>query len=137
MRRTGIKRLSSMRRSKPKAGTASGIPTDTRLAVLLRDKGMCRRCGRWLANVPSSVHHRLPRGRGGDARLSGLVSLCGTGTTGCHGEVESDRAQAYDDGWLIHTGRDPQSIACLTPDGWLWLDDEGGQATDQTRRNMP
>ena len=35
----------------------------------------------------NSAHHTLPRKRGGLAR--DLVSLCGSGTTGCHGEVEN------------------------------------------------
>jgi hypothetical protein len=47
---------------------------------------LCARCG----GKAESVHHRLKKSRGG--RLIedsfNLVPLCGSGTTGCHGEVE-------------------------------------------------
>lgn len=36
-----------------------------------------------------------------------LVTLCGTGVTGCHGWVESHRAVAYEQGWLVHRWDDP------------------------------
>jgi ferredoxin len=82
------------------------VPQGVRAAVLRRDGPYCARCGQCTANVPSSVHHRLPRRMGGtlDPRINdprNLVVLCGTGTTGCHGAVESDRVAAYADGWLI------------------------------------
>lgn len=52
------------------------------------------------------MHHRLPRGMGG-SRWAGihspalLVLLCGDGTTGCHGWVEANRAEARRLGWLL------------------------------------
>lgn len=30
-----------------------------------------------------------------------LIVLCGSGVTGCHGWVESNRDKAYEQGWLI------------------------------------
>ena len=42
---------------------------------------------------------------GGDRHANtgaNLVLMCGTGTTGCHGWAESNRAQAHDEGWLVH-----------------------------------
>lgn len=103
----------------------SGVPEDVRFAVAHRDGPRCVACGRSIVNVPASVHHRLPRGRGGDARLSNLVTLCGSGTTGCHGEVESCRAQAYDDGLLVRSGGDPAGEAVLTWAGWRYFTDDG------------
>lgn len=32
-----------------------------------------------------------------------LVLLCGSGVTGCHGEVESNRTRARDEGWLVRS----------------------------------
>lgn len=111
-----------MRRSRPKPG----IPADVREAVLIRDEGKCQRCGMWLANVPSSVHHRKNRkmgGRSGAAEsaihdMAALVLLCGTGTTGCHGEIGREVAQAYDDGWLVRENEDPATVPVLTEWGW-------------------
>ncbi len=37
-----------------------------------------------------SQHHVLPRGQGGDDDPANLVSLCGSGTTGCHGLIEAN-----------------------------------------------
>lgn len=116
-----------MRRSRPKPG----IPADVREAVLIRDEGKCQRCGMWLANVPSSVHHRLPRKSGGrhgaaEARINAmanLVLLCGDGVRGCHGDIERDRTQAYDDGWLVRENEDPATVPVLTEWGWRHLSD--------------
>ena len=44
----------------------------------------CCICG----NVLFSVHHVLKRLQGGDDVKENLVPLCGSGTTGCHGDVE-------------------------------------------------
>ena len=77
---------------------------------------MCERCGRPATNV----HHRRPRGMGGtkDPTIhdpSNLVALCGSGTTGCHGWIESNRAQARWEGWLIsrHDTRSPADIPII------------------------
>lgn len=124
-------RRSPMKR-KPSRG--SGIPQAVRDAVLLRDGGRCRRCGISVLNVPASIHHRLPRGRGGDARLSGLILICGDGVRRCHGDVESQRAQAYDDGFLCRTGEDPAAVAVLTIDGWRLFGDDGSVTPVAGRR---
>lgn len=120
----------TLRRTAMKRATVrgSGIPADVRQAVLLRDEGICQRCGAWCANVPSSVHHRLPRRMGGRSGLAliasydmaNLVLLCGSGTTGCHSDVEHDRNQARDDGWLVYETEDPAAVPILTWRGWLY-----------------
>ncbi|WP_279106188.1 HNH endonuclease [Mobiluncus curtisii] len=95
-----------------------------RANVVAREDGRCFRCGKQVAiyedetyhNLPVvkrvdvfSFHHRKPRGMGGsnspDINISpNLIVLCGTGTSGCHGWVESHREQAYKEGLLIHSG---------------------------------
>jgi hypothetical protein len=53
-----------------------------------------------------------------------LVTLCGTGTTGCHGEVESDRSIAYISGWLLWS-YDHLDRLLITKDGrYVYLLDE-------------
>ena len=78
--------------------TQRDIPHDTRLDIWLRDGGRCRRC----KEEGTDIHHRLPRKMGGttwehihDPDL--LVLLCRS----CHAWVESNRAQANEEGWLL------------------------------------
>lgn len=78
-------------------------------AVFARDEGCCARCGTPITGERGrdwSVHHRRPRGSGGTSlawvNLTGnLVLLCGSGTTGCHGFIESHRIWATDAGFLV------------------------------------
>lgn len=86
----------------------SGIPTKVRELVWTRDGASCARCGISILNRPSSIHHRKPRGMGGtrDPRINdprNLVRLCGSGVTGCHGRIESNRTAAMEKGWLIRS----------------------------------
>lgn len=110
--------------------SSQSFTTTQRETIVTRDGSRCVRCGTGVGNVPSSVHHRKPRGMGGtrDPRSSDLrngVLLCGTGTTGCHGDIENDRAAAYDDGWLLRSYGDLDrpmlaldgSLVHLYPDG--------------------
>lgn len=106
------------------------VPESVRAAVIERDGQRCARCGR--ADGESwSVHHRRSRGAGGDKHgvgnaLSNLVLLCGSGTTGCHGAVESDRAQAYEDGWLVRHGvLSPAEVPVPWRGRWSLLLDDG------------
>lgn len=82
-----------------------------RRIVYQRDGGRCARCALSVHGIPSSVHHRRRRGMGGthDPRSHdprNLVLVCGTGTTGCHGWIESHRGDAYVHGWLIRSHDD-------------------------------
>lgn len=109
------------RKSRP-----TGPDVATRELVRWRDRDQCRRCGAqtW------QIHHRKPRGMGGtrDPLINGpsnLVLLCGTGTTGCHGWVETNRTEARLQGWLVSQYADPRyqpidhegRLAFLTEDG--------------------
>lgn len=86
----------------------SGIPQRVREQCYSRDGAHCVRCARNVVNYPSSLHHRKPRGMGGsrDPRSfdpRNLVLVCGSGTTGCHGWIESHRDVARSEGWLLRS----------------------------------
>lgn len=73
-----------------------------------------------------SVHHRTPRGMGGskDPALQeppNLLVICGSGTTGCHGYVESHRAEAYQNGWLVKRGFLSSNIPFIDAEGFWWI----------------
>ena len=57
-------------------------------------EGRCRLCGKPIRDVRLSRHHLIARGQGGDDVDDNLVPLCGSGTEGCHGDVEHWRAMA-------------------------------------------
>ena len=50
-----------------------------------------------------------------------LLLLCSSGTTGCHGWVESHRELAYATGLLVHSWQDPRKVPLTGP----YLNDEG------------
>ena len=104
------------------------ISPDVRAEVVGRSEGRCELCNGPLR--PMSVHHRRPRGMGGTRRAwvneaANLLVVCGTGTTGCHGMIESRRADAYESGWLIRSGMDPTEVPYVDLAGeWRLLPDK-------------
>jgi hypothetical protein len=48
--------------------------------------GPCRIC---TLGDNVTLHHLVPRSLRGDDVAANLVSLCGTGSTGCHGRIEA------------------------------------------------
>lgn len=83
--------------------------------VWRRDQGRCVMCGRGLVREQRgapwgwSLHHRAPRQMGGSTLWwinlpANLVLLCGSGTTGCHGFVESHREHGEERGFLVRRG---------------------------------
>lgn len=90
-----------------------------------------------LTKIPRSkvsVHHRVPRKMGGttDRNVNGLsriMLICGTGTSGCHGWIESNRDEARGNGWLVPrlgTGEvDAEAVPLVIPDrpGKVYLTD--------------
>lgn len=102
-------------------GRSLAVPTGVLALVAQRDGHYCVRCSRSILNYPSSRHHRRPRMMGGtrDPRINdprNLVSLCGSGTTGCHGWIESHRDQARAAGWLLRS-LDELDSPLITPLG--------------------
>jgi hypothetical protein len=54
-------------------------------------------------------------------RLENLLLVCGSGTTGCHGDVESHREQSYETGRLIRSGGIPWEVPFMDLHGHWWL----------------
>lgn len=90
---------------------------------------VCERCG---THRGANLHHRRPRQMGGSTdpatnTASNLLLLCGSGTTGCHGWIESHRAIAYQHGWLLRSWQIPLDTPVRIHDrGPVLLDDIGG-----------
>lgn len=99
----------------------TGHDLKTVLDVLARDDHSCVCCGtpvRGDRGVDWSIGHRKPRGLGGSSdpainRPSNLITLAGSGTTGCHGAMESNRAWALEHGYLVSRYSDPAMVAVL------------------------
>lgn len=142
MPRGGLRSVAPRERVKPPRKPKKAMPGPTmleRAIVLLRASGCCEMCGtplavlddekpRWIAGY--SFHHRQPRGAGGtrDAEANTphrLLLLCGSGTSGCHGTVESQRAMAYTNGWLVRRPTDPASVPVELYVGRVYLTPSG------------
>lgn len=110
------------------------ITKATRALVWGRDQRRCFRCGVYLHYGMGwhSIHHRIPRGMGGSKseKINGaanLLLLCGSGTTGCHGEIEQDRTISLTNGWLLNRHYDPEKVDVLRwRKEWVRLTNEGG-----------
>lgn len=103
------------------------ITTKVRDAVYMRDNGRCVRCG---AFGLTNIHHRTPRGMGGtkdkaSISLANLLTLCGHGTAGCHGYIESHRAEAVENGYIVLRGTDPATVPVKTLRGEQWFTNDG------------
>lgn len=143
MKRSEIRRYTALR-TKATLTTRAGIarrkaqsakrvketgPSKLVVALVLdRDGGCCIRCN--TAQGLRSTHHRRPRRAGGDRRPdanspANLVTLCGSGTTGCHGWVEQNRAEARRWGWLLAANDEPSAVPLRTWWGPALLDHEG------------
>lgn len=78
---------------------------------------------------------------GGTAREDSpenLLNLCGSGTQGCHGWIEGNRAEAGEQGWLVKRGIDPEEVPVAYRGRWCWLT-RGGLvlgATEGERRAL-
>ena len=133
--------------AKPRARTtrARTGPTDAQRAlVFARDHGRCARCGIDLTagTVGYNDHHRQGRGMGGrqgEAREranspANRLTLCGSGTTLCHGWVTEHPAEAERDGMVVRRGGalDPARVPILTHAGWVLHDHDGDQTACPT-----
>lgn len=97
----------------------TGPSVKLRVLVEARDGNRCVRCGKPAARDDDSLHHRIPRGRGGENSAENLILLDGSGTTGCHGWTERNRTAAYRLGYLVPTGIDPADVPVAVA-GWGW-----------------
>ena len=108
------------------------VPRAVRALVYARAAYRCEKCRRALTGTFGvSLHHRRSKGMGGSRRPDvdsppNLVALCGSGTTGCHAEVHSQRLDVGEPGGFIvpqHT--DPATVPVLIGGKWLLLTDDG------------
>lgn len=124
----------------PKRPASTGPARDVVALVLARDGYACVRCGDPIHGVRGahwSLQHRVARGQGGTSLAarnlpSNLITLCGDGTSGCHGQVEQRRSEDRTAGYWLRrdTGGRPTDTATVplfsARYGWVLLDDAGG-----------
>lgn len=122
-------------RSPMKARRDTGPSAAVRETVLKRDRWCCLRCGKVVVGRAKSIHHRKLRSQGGRHDPENLITLCGTGTLGCHGWVHSHVAESLASGWLVLSTDDPALVSVLViSEGGsgadVWLLPDGGRATE-------
>jgi hypothetical protein len=118
----------------PKQGKQTGgDERRARALVQERDGGVCVRCRRQGLHV--NWDHRLNRSQSGRWAASNGQLLCGSGTTGCHGEITGNPHAAIVQGWAVPGWADPAEYpAARWVDtgfgtvrlGWVLYDDDGG-----------
>jgi hypothetical protein len=107
----------------------TGPSVKVRDAVYDRAGFRCEVCGAAGAYT-YSLHHRRPRGMGGSRaedtdQPPNLLLICGSGTTGCHGRIESYRENARDLGLLLRPWQDPAETPVLVRGRWVHLTPSG------------
>jgi len=117
-----------------KSRRKTGATTEVRMSVMARAGFRCERCGVSIQSIPMSIHHRRPRAMGGTHRVetnypSNLMALCGSGTSGCHGYLESHRSEAMDYGFIVPQFEMPNNVPVKTIAGWVMLNDDGSLTT--------
>lgn len=92
------------------------IPTRSREIVKTRDVGRCVRCGM----AGNNFHHRRSRSVTDDCTHApcNAITLCGSGTTGCHGWVHAHPFEARAMGWIVSRHATPHD----EPVHVRWLD---------------
>lgn len=104
--------------------------TETRRQVLARDGCKCAICGRSI-DTEWSGYERLHE-------AENLLTLCGSGTTGCHGWVHAHPNRAYQLGYLVSMSDDPigQPVYYRTG-GWQQLHADGTRHPCPPPENLP
>lgn len=126
LRRGRLNRSSELTRSaaKPKPAKRDPAETQARAVVKVRSGGVCERCGRAPA---TNWHHRQGRSAGGVWSPENGLHLCGSGSTGCHGEVTVNPAISYEMGWSVRSTQNPAHVPVwLAGKGWHYLLPDGG-----------
>ena len=124
--------------SKRKTPAPSRFSQETKALIYARDHGRCQACGQLVTRSPwgYSFQHRIRAGMGGskawyiNSPANGIL-LCGSGTTGCHGRIETTAEggqMALEVGWALprnQPGIDPADHPVATPRGWMRLTHDG------------
>jgi len=131
---TGLKRAERKRRPARDTGPSVRV----RALVLGRDEHACARCGMSVTDRPRSIHHRVRRSQGGGNSPENLITLCGSGVTGCHGWVHANVAEARAPGWLLLGDDDPLAESVMYaaeygPAVTFWLTRDGKREADDPR----
>lgn len=114
---------------------SSEVSQATRTAVLKRDGYLCQKCGRTVG-LGANLQHRRARAAGGRGDGYGvnfpenLISLCGSGTTGCHGWITAHPKLSDEFGWSVSTNATaygPEDVPFVGRDEfgrpqWFWLE---------------
>lgn len=111
----------------------SRIPAAVLALIRARSGDLCEVCGR----QAESTHHRTPCGMGGSKdpaahSPANLLRVCGDGTRGCHGMIESNRTVSYGTGRLVHQGDSPTDVPVLLRHGWVLLTEDGQYISAET-----
>lgn len=95
--------------------------TSTQWRAIRMRKLVGRPCRICETDPATNLHHLVPRSQGGDDVQANLVELCGSGTTGCHGRVESRDVTARE---TLRTRLTfEERLYVVERKGPLWLDD--------------
>jgi hypothetical protein len=133
-RRKSLKRQPLRRTPMRRRWRDTGPDEATREQVGARDIWCCVVCGRHLGASGSTLHHRRNRGSGGSSdpainRPSNLLTVCGSGTTGCHGWITNRPGEARDAGYVVslNSTDNPRDVPVRHAlYGLVYLDDNGG-----------
>jgi hypothetical protein len=140
-RKTRLRSVSPRRAEAPEPKSAArretGPDRKTRKLVLERDSHACVCCGVSVEGRPYSLQHRKRRSQGGGNSPSNLITVLGTGTTGCHERIDS-RRDPHDEakGYTVRSWQDPAEVGVMVfagPDGsgvTYWLTDDGQRTTE-------
>lgn len=104
------------------------IPKKVREQLHKRAGSRCEICGRPYCNGRrvDNAHHRRNQSQGGPDVLSNLLLLCGSGTSGCHGDVTLHPAWAVKNGYTVHgTETPPGKVRARLRGRWVLLGDDG------------